>query len=68
MSGSVTRSGQLPALQEAVNAFTSKVAQYQETAVYAFDGMSRGLMARSGGNEGDYTAPVTPYSAPPAAR
>src|SRR6185436_12821349 len=38
MSGSVTRSGQLPALQEAVNAFTSKVAQYQETAVYAFDG------------------------------
>lgn len=38
MSGSVTKSGQLPALQEAVNAFTSKVAQYQETAVYAFDG------------------------------
>lgn len=38
MSGSVAKSGQLPALQEAVNAFTSKVAQYQETAVYAFDG------------------------------
>lgn len=38
MSGSVTKSGQLPALQDAVNAFTSKVAQYQETAVYAFDG------------------------------
>ncbi len=38
MSGSVSKSGQLPALQEAVNAFTSKVGQYQETAVYAFDG------------------------------
>lgn len=38
MSGSITRSGQLPALQDAVNAFTTKVAQYQETAVYAFDG------------------------------
>ncbi|MBK7862907.1 MAG: VWA domain-containing protein [Archangiaceae bacterium] len=38
MSGSVTKSGGLPALQEAVNAFTSRVAQYQETAVYAFDG------------------------------
>src|SRR5436190_7499563 len=38
MSGSVAKSGQLPALQEAVNAFTSKVGQYQETAVYAFDG------------------------------
>src|SRR5215813_1264394 len=38
MSGSVTKSGQLPALQSAVNAFTTRVAQYQETAVYAFDG------------------------------
>src|SRR5258708_499466 len=38
MSGSVTKSGQLPALQAAVNSFTSKVEQYQETAVYAFDG------------------------------
>ncbi len=38
MSGSVAKSGQLPALQEAVSAFTSKVGQYQETAVYAFDG------------------------------
>lgn len=38
MSGSVTKSGQLAALQEAVHAFTSKVGQYQETAVYAFDG------------------------------
>jgi hypothetical protein len=38
MSGSVTAGGQLPALQEAVNRFTSTVAKYQEMAVYAFDG------------------------------
>src|SRR6185369_3026389 len=38
MSGSVTSGGQLPALQEAVSRFTSTVAQYQEMAVYAFDG------------------------------
>jgi hypothetical protein len=38
MSGSVTKSGQLPALQEAVNRFTARVAQFNETAVYGFDG------------------------------
>ena len=38
MSGSVTGSGQLPALQEAVNRFTSRISSYQETAVYGFDG------------------------------
>ncbi len=38
MSGSVTKSGSVPALQEAVNKFTSRVSQSQETAVYAFDG------------------------------
>jgi hypothetical protein len=38
MSGSVTRSGQLPALEEAVSRFTSRVGQYQQTAIYGFDG------------------------------
>jgi hypothetical protein len=38
MSGSVTQSGQLPALQDAVNKFTSRVEKYQQTAIYAFDG------------------------------
>jgi hypothetical protein len=38
MSGSVRQSGSIPALQEAVNRFTSRVSQSQETAVYAFDG------------------------------
>ena len=38
MSGSVTKSGAVPALQEAVNRFTSRVSVSQETAVYAFDG------------------------------
>lgn len=38
MSGSVTQSGQLPALQDAVARFTSRLSSYQETAVYAFDG------------------------------
>ena len=38
MSGSVTKSGALPALQDAVNKFTSRVSASQETAVYAFDG------------------------------
>ncbi len=38
MSASVAGSGQLPALQDAVNRFTSRLSAYQETAVYAFDG------------------------------
>src|SRR4051812_9889939 len=38
MSGSVTKSGQLAALQDAVNAFASRVSQHQDMAVYAFDG------------------------------
>lgn len=38
MSGSVTRSGQLPALQAAVDRFTERVGKLQDTAVYAFDG------------------------------
>src|SRR5258706_15251443 len=38
MSGSVTKSGALPALEEAANRFTERVAKFQQTAVYAFDG------------------------------
>jgi hypothetical protein len=38
MSGSVLQSGQLPALEEAATRFTERVGQYQQTALYAFDG------------------------------
>lgn len=38
MSGSVLQSGQLEALQDAVSRFTERVGQYQQTALYAFDG------------------------------
>lgn len=38
MSGSVTKSGQLPELQAAVDRFTERVSKLQDTAVYAFDG------------------------------
>lgn len=38
MSGSVTESGQLPALQNAAQVFTSRVERYQRVGIYAFDG------------------------------
>ncbi len=38
MSGSVTQSGQVPALQSAVQAFTQVVEKHQKVAVYSFDG------------------------------
>ena len=38
MSGSVTQSGQVPQLQAAAQAFTSRVEQFQKVGVYAFDG------------------------------
>ena len=38
MSGSVTQSGELPKLEEAAKRFTERVGQYQQTAVFAFDG------------------------------
>lgn len=38
MSGSVTQSGQVPALQSAVQAFTTTVEKHQKVAVFAFDG------------------------------
>jgi uncharacterized protein YegL len=53
MSGSVTKSGQLPALQDAVNRFTSKVAALQETAVYAFDGRTEIIQLRGFGPAGN---------------
>jgi hypothetical protein len=46
LSGSVTQSGSVPALQEAVNRFTSRVSQSQETAVYAFDGRTEIIQLR----------------------
>jgi hypothetical protein len=38
LSASVTESGSLPALEEAAKRFTDRVGQFQQTAVYAFDG------------------------------
>jgi hypothetical protein len=38
MSGSVTQSGSVPALEEAASKFTERVGRYQQTAIYAFDG------------------------------
>jgi hypothetical protein len=54
MSGSVTQSGSLPALEEAASRFTTRVGQYQKTAIYAFDGRPdiipiRGFSSESGG-------------------
>jgi hypothetical protein len=47
MSGSVTASGEVPALEAAAARFTEKVGQNQETAVYAFDGRSEIVPIRS---------------------
>src|SRR5215475_5354418 len=38
MSGSVVQSGQVPQLQAAAQAFTTRVEQFQRVGVYAFDG------------------------------
>jgi hypothetical protein len=38
MSASVVQSGSVPVLEEAAARFTQKVGQYQQTAIYAFDG------------------------------
>jgi hypothetical protein len=38
LSGSVTKSGALPRLEEAANKFTERVGKFQQTAIYAFDG------------------------------
>lgn len=55
MSGSVTQSGSLPALEDAVSRFTTRVGQYQKTAIYAFDGRPdifpiRGFSSGAGGS------------------
>jgi von Willebrand factor type A domain len=38
MSGSVTQSGAVPALEQAAARFTERVGKFQQTAIYAFDG------------------------------
>ncbi len=38
MSGSVTGSGSLPPLEDAVKQFAERVSKFQQTAIYAFDG------------------------------
>ncbi len=52
MSASVSGSGQLPALQDAVSRFTSRVEKLQETAVYAFDGRAEIVQLRPFGPGG----------------
>lgn len=54
LSASVTKSGELAELQEAVDRFTSRVGALQQTAVYAFDGRPdliplRGFSSGGGG-------------------
>ncbi|HEY3444940.1 MAG TPA: vWA domain-containing protein [Myxococcales bacterium] len=54
MSASVTQSGQKNVLEEAVGRFTERVGQYQQTAIYGFDGRSeivpiRGFMPGKAG-------------------
>ena len=51
MSGSVTESGDVPAIVEAANSFADRVRKYQEVAVYAFDG--RKDIVQLGGFTGD---------------
>src|SRR5687767_2486764 len=38
MSGSISKSGQAPAVVEAASSFTEKVEKFQKVGVYAFDG------------------------------
>ncbi len=52
MSASVSGSGQLPALQEAVTRFTSRVEKLQETSIYAFDGRAELVQLRPFGPGG----------------
>jgi hypothetical protein len=54
MSGSVTQSGSLPTLEAAASRFTERVGQYQQTAIYAFDGRPEIVPIRgfSGGHAG----------------
>src|SRR5262249_4482144 len=57
MSGSVTQSGQVPALQSAAQAFTTRVEKYQKVGVYAFDG-SPNLTAIAGFGSAGGTSPA----------
>lgn len=57
MSASVTQSGSAQALEDAVGRFTERVGQYQQTAIYAFDGRPeltsiRGFVAGKAGASG----------------
>lgn len=49
MSGSVTKSGQLDALQSAVDRFTERVSKLQDVAIYAFDGRAELVALRGFG-------------------
>jgi hypothetical protein len=40
MSGSVTESGDVPAIVQAASSFSERVGKYQRVAIYAFDGRS----------------------------
>src|SRR5262249_39135793 len=51
MSGSVTQSGDLPAIVDAVGAFGERVEKYQKVAVYVFDG-TKDIQAMAGFSTG----------------
>lgn len=57
LSASVTESGQVEVLREAIERFTSRVGKYQQTAVYAFDGRPELVQLRSFGASGTGLAP-----------
>ncbi len=52
MSGSVTQSGQVANIQEAVNRFAARVGQFQKLGVYAFDGRAELVPVRAFGPAG----------------
>ncbi len=62
MSGSVTKSGALPALEEAATRFTSRVGQFQKTAIYGFDGRAEIVPIRSFSSEGGGSGALSSFN------
>jgi hypothetical protein len=62
MSGSVTKSGSVPVLEEAASKFTQRVGQYQKTAIYAFDGRPDIIPIRGFTSEGSGAGALGSFS------
>jgi hypothetical protein len=62
MSGSVTKSGSVPVLEEAASKFTQRVGQYQKTAIYAFDGRPEIIPIRGFSSEGGGAGALSGFS------